>query len=505
MESIEYYQRSAPLSFFFATLAFCFLYWLAREDRTFNSFYIANKRGSDLFLRKAKEEWDYNAATITKEGFIKTNGRAFQVVTRHGPVIILPLSLCDETRNDPRLSFSGFLERQGLTNYPGLDVLHAGTQGDIIQETIRKNLTQSLGSLTDVLSNHTTEILDTHLPVGRDWQDVPISSVAVQIAARLSARVFLGERLCRDEDWIDISTKFTAVTFKAQESLRVWPSFMRPFVHRFVPLLRYQRSLIKHARVIIEPELEARRKARKDVVKPQDSLSWLDDTRGDREFDVARGQLFLSLAAIHTTSTVLTSIMYDLVAHPEYIDDLREEITRVLKEDGGWKKTSLYKMMLMDSCMKESQRLHVLGPTSMNRRVEAPMTLSDGTHLPKGVFVAFSSYDMRDGDVFKNPHEFNGRRFLDLRAQPGQVNRWQFVTTSPEYLSFGHGKHSCPGRFFASNEIKIALAHLLMKYDWKVSGAPPKSLLESRFLPDPKAVVACRKRELEPGIAILMG
>ncbi|KAB2573404.1 Cytochrome P450 monooxygenase pyr3 [Lasiodiplodia theobromae] len=301
---------------------------------------------------------------------------------------------------------------------------------------------------------------------------------------------------------------------------------MRPFVHRFVPLLRYQRSLIKHARLIIEPELEARRKARKDVVKPQDSLSWLDDTRGDREFDVARGQLFLSLAAIHTTSTVLTSIMYDLVAHPEYIDDLREEITRVLKEDGGWKKTSLYKMMLMDSCMKESQRLHVLGPSkqplsvpdapglsssadtptaSMNRRVEAPMTLSDGTHLPKGVFVAFSSYDMRDGDVFKNPHEFNGRRFLDLRAQPGQANRWQFVTTSPEYLSFGHGKHSCPGRFFASNEIKIALAHLLMKYDWKVSGAPPKSLLESRFLPDPKAVVACRTRELDPEIAILMG
>lgn len=59
------------------------------------------------------------------------------------------------------------LFQQGLTNYPGLDVLHAGTQGDIIQEAIRKNLTQSLGSLTDVLSNHTTEILDTHLPVGR--------------------------------------------------------------------------------------------------------------------------------------------------------------------------------------------------------------------------------------------------------------------------------------------------------------------------------------------------
>lgn len=27
--------------------------------------------------------------------------------------------------------------------------------------------------------------------------------------------------------------------------------------------------------------------------------------------------------------------------------------------------------------------------------------------------------------------------------------------------------HSCPGRFFASNEVKVILIHLLTRYDWK--------------------------------------
>ena len=31
-----------------------------------------------------------------------------------------------------------------------------------------------------------------------------------------------------------------------------------------------------------------------------------------------------------------------------------------------------------------------------------------------------------------------------------------------------HGKHACPGRFFAANEIKILLVYALMNYDIKI-------------------------------------
>jgi len=72
------------------------------------------------------------------------------------------------------------------------------------------------------------------------------------------------------------------------------------------------------------------------------------------------------MAAIHTTSGATTSIIFDLAAHPEYIQPLRDEIKQVIDEDGyeiegdGFKKlkkSSIPKLWKLDSFMKESQRL----------------------------------------------------------------------------------------------------------------------------------------------------
>ncbi|RIB00107.1 hypothetical protein C2G38_1994680, partial [Gigaspora rosea] len=35
------------------------------------------------------------------------------------------------------------------------------------------------------------------------------------------------------------------------------------------------------------------------------------------------------------------------------------------------------------------------------------------------------------------------------------------------FVTFGGGKHACPGRFFAVNEIKICLHKLILKYNIK--------------------------------------
>ena len=51
----------------------------------------------------------------------------------------------------------------------------------------------------------------------------------------------------------------------------------------------------------------------------------------------------------------------------------------------------------------------------------------------------------------------------------GDDKKAHLVSTSADHLGFGHGLHECPGRFFAANEIKILLCHLLLKYDWKLS------------------------------------
>ena len=52
----------------------------------------------------------------------------------------------------------------------------------------------------------------------------------------------------------------------------------------------------------------------------------------------------------------------------------------------------------------------------------------------------------------------------------GKENRHQFVTTASDSLTFGHGNHACPGRFFASNEIKVVMIELLRSWDFRLKG-----------------------------------
>lgn len=91
------------------------------------------------------------------------------------------------------------------------------------------------------------------------------------------------------------------------------------------------------------------------------------------------------------------------------------------------------------------------------------MTLSDGTKLARNSIIAVASTRHWDAEYYPKPDKFDGARFLKLRAQPGKENSSQFVSTSPDHLGFGHGQHACPGRFFASNEIKIMMCHILLK------------------------------------------
>ncbi|KAF4536404.1 Cytochrome p450 protein [Lasiodiplodia theobromae] len=401
-------------------------------------------------------------------------------------MIILSPAHADEIRNDERFSFDALLYKMFLGDYSGLEPLVFGTgfHGVVFKSSVRKNLTQSL-----------------------EWSEVKFVQTATITAARLSNRVFLGEELSRDKDWLNVSIMYTVDSAEAVQELRMVPSFARGLVHWFMPSMNRCRQHIRTARRLINPEVSTRQNAIRDASltgkawkKPVDSLEWFMDNAGGKSCDYALGQIALGLAAIHTTSAMIVGMLYDLAEHPEFMEEVRQEIATVLKEDGGWKKTSLYKMKLLDSGMKESQRLHPITSTLVNRVLTEDVVLKDGTRLPKGAMVAIPSIAMVDPAVFgEDADRFDGRRFLRLREQPGQENRWQFVTTSPEMFGFGHGMHACPGRFFASNEVKIAIAHLILKYDWKFDDKLPRpqSMKDNAHAPNPEAGIWCRARNPE--------
>ncbi|KAK7965825.1 uncharacterized protein PG986_000102 [Apiospora aurea] len=212
----------------------------------------------------------------------------------------------------------------------------------------------------------------------------------------------------------------------------------------------------------------------------------------------------ITWASIHTSTYALTQILFDLAANPEYQDILREEIEEVFS-DGSTEEvlgSDLPKLAKMDSFMKEAMRLNPNTIVAPLRMVMAdPLTLSSGQTLRPGDSFGFDSSSINySKELYSSPgpETFDGLRFYRMRQKAGYEQKHQFGATGvQETFDFGHGIHACPGRHFATTEIKILLIHMLTSYDIKLKDGhkrPTNGLDEIWWIPDPTAEVLIKSR-----------
>lgn len=109
----------------------------------------------------------------------------------------------------------------------------------------------------------------------------------------------------------------------------------------------------------------------------------------------------------------------------------------------------------------------------MRRLAKKDITFPTGQIIPEGALVFFYDNGTLDPNVYSEPHKFDHTRHMRMREETGQESKHKFVTTTANYMGFGHGKHACPGRFLADDQIKIALCVLLLKYDVRFPKSPP--------------------------------
>ena len=105
-----------------------------------------------------------------------------------------------------------------------------------------------------------------------------------------------------------------------------------------------------------------------------------------------------------------------------------------------------------------------------HRIVEDPagITLHDGVRLPPGTHLCLASYAASsEPSVFPNAEEFDGMRYYKQQKNAEEAMKHQHAMTDKNHLHFGHGKYACPGRFFASNELKMMFANILLRYEFK--------------------------------------
>lgn len=202
----------------------------------------------------------------------------------------------------------------------------------------------------------------------KEWHSLPLHQSVLRTIAKQSSRVFQGPPLCYNPDWLRITVNHTVTFFEAAESLKVWPHPLRPLAAKFLPLCRKLRAEAQEARRIITPVLEERlkraraRMAEKKTEEKEEGdgdgnmIEWTEETANGATYDAALLQMKVSLASIHTTSDLVSQTLFNLCSRPELVEDLRKEVIEVIGQQ-GWVKPALYQLKLMDSVLKETQRL----------------------------------------------------------------------------------------------------------------------------------------------------
>ncbi|KAL8419214.1 hypothetical protein RB594_002433 [Gaeumannomyces avenae] len=482
--------------------------------------------GEDLSSeQKRREAYLINPKSVYMEAYRNFRDNIFKITTAtHKNVVVVPIKFLDELKRlpDDVVSFDAAIEDLMVTDYTNL------ISGDqTITHVVKANLTPALVRLNPILTEEVARAVRSEMPACPDWTDVNVYQKILRIVAIVSGRVFVGPELCHDEGYLDAAINYTVELFNARTAVTRIKPWLRPFRAPFLLEVRRLPAREETFNAVIQPIVAARREAERtdpSYVKPDDVLQWILD---DKAKDVAKGaatemtdrqiaklQLSLSLAAIHTTSMMATNAFYDLAANPDVIAELREECSTVLAANGGvFTSPALQSLKKLDSCLKETLRLNPPGFSSFTRKVLKPFTLSNGHLIPAGVMIEVPSYPQsRDPEPYPEPETWDGLRFHRMREAGEDFNAKsagrqgsavdanahnQFVSVSHRSLVFGYGRHACPGRFFAANEIKMIVARCLLQYDIKlpdgVTQRFPNFEFSGAIVPDPTKTLLFRE------------
>ncbi|EGZ09571.1 hypothetical protein PHYSODRAFT_318246 [Phytophthora sojae] len=158
--------------------------------------------------------------------------------------------------------------------------------------------------------------------------------------------------------------------------------------------------------------------------------------------------------------------------YPEILRKIREEIKEKLPglltgEIQVPTAAQLQELVYLEAVIRENIRLHPSTGFIMRQATEAT-TLVDGTFVDKEVSVLLPSYaNARNPRTWgEDASEFKPERFID--ADTGKIRNFSpFV-----FSSFGSGPHICLGMKLALMEVKLTLATLLSKFDFKTVEDP---------------------------------
>ncbi|KAF7183359.1 hypothetical protein CNMCM7691_003558 [Aspergillus felis] len=201
-------------------------------------------------------------------------------------------------------------------------------------------------------------------------------------------------------------------------------------------------------------------------------------------------------AGSDSTASVMQTMLYQLLTHPDSTTRLLEELYQTTTEISNssdmplpaWK--HIRNLDYLDACFMEALRLHPPFCLPLERVVQRGGVTISGHYLPQGTVVGINPYvSNRNPSTFgKDVSEWRPERWIGLGpAQRQKMER--------SVLSFGSGRRSCLGKNIAILEAKKTIAALFLRYEMRLVDPKQHRTENAWFFRQWGIVVTIRQRK----------
>ncbi|KAJ0272939.1 hypothetical protein COL940_010168 [Colletotrichum noveboracense] len=459
--------------------------------------------GAKSFSLKSRLRYYYDCAALYTDAYYRfgKEGKAALVPGYGGRAdLILPESSTEwcTAQPDSALSVSQAFLEANLSSY---SLGHSRYWGDPWQfQLVKTQLNNMMQSLIPAVDDELDYIVPKTLGINTEWKEIDLDETVRTIVAACSSRFTVGLPLCRNEDYLRRTLAIIDGVMITAIVGNCLPKILLPVVARLASIHTWHNlsKIAQHITPDYHTRLAALEKDPDD--QPQDQLQVMlrfAQKKRPQEINdikvIATRLAASNFVSMHQTAGTCVQMLLNIVDSDKEFDTinkLRDEAkTALASGPGGWEKSKFLKMNGHDSIARESMRVTFpFGNRGLLRKVMKDGIVTDtGIPLKKGTIVAFlASQAQRDPAKFENPEKFDPWRFSnmlekqeqekkaagkatdgddDKSSKQGAYHTNAFVSTSPDYLPFGHGRHACPGRFLVDFELKMIVAHILKHYD----------------------------------------
>jgi cytochrome P450 len=268
-----------------------------------------------------------------------------------------------------------------------------------------------------------------------------------QLTLDLAASVFMGVKL--GESAAELNRAFVATVAASVTLIRV-----------AIPGLKMWRGvkgrelLVKRFRALLP---EKRNNHTSDFFS---EFCHAQSEQGERFTDqeIIDHMIFLMMAAHDTTTSTLTTMMYQLARHPEWQERLRAKAVALGKKQLEY--DDLEQLDELTWVMREALRLNP--PLTSMPRMCTTDVVFQGYRIPAGALVGvYPMHVHYMASLWSEPHKFDPERFSPERQED---KRHAFA-----WVPFGGGAHMCIGQHFATLQVKAIMHQLLLRYRWSIA------------------------------------